>query len=389
MIFIQSRPSHTRAEKAPLAHRTAGICLRLFLFLLILRPFVPYTASAAVLKVTVPKMTAVCTGTSVRLSWKKKSSLSGFRIYLTNRKGTTRKIVKTLTKSSCKITGLGKGKTYYFSLRGYRKVGGKRRWTAFGKPVKVLVPADLPPTGASKATIKQLLQVALQPVGSTMYVWGGGWNEEDTAAGTEARSIGISPRWKSFFLSQDASYDYNNTRYQIHDGLDCSGYVGWVIYNIMEKTDGNEGYVLYAQQMAQNYADRGWGDYISRQEVCDYKAGDIMSSACDDCGHVWIVVGPCSDGSVLLLHASPPGVHLAGTPTPSGENASEAWRLASTCMRKYFPQWFAQYPECLVSSSYLSHYCQMRWSLSDTSVLSDPDGYRDKNAGEIIRDLFS
>ena len=370
-----------------LPHSRARI--RLFLLLLMLLPGFSRMASAAVLKVTVPKMTAVCTGTTVRLSWKKKSTLSGYRVYLTNRKGTARKIVKTLTKTSWKVTGLQKGKTYYFSLRGYRKVSGKRRWTAFGKPLKVRVPADLAPTGASRATIKRLLQVALQPVGSTMYVWGGGWNEEDTAAGIEARTIGVSPKWKNFFLQQDASYDYHNTRYQIHNGLDCSGYVGWVIYNIMEKTDGNDGYVMYAQQMAQNYAGQGWGEYISRWQVHDYKAGDIMSSACSDCGHVWIVVGQCSDGSVLLLHASPPGVRLAGTPTPSGTSASEAWRLASSFMRKYYPQWFARYPKCLVSMSYLSHYCQMRWSLTDTSVLSDPDGYRDKNAGDIIRDLFS
>ena len=77
-----------------------------------------------------------------------------------------------------------------------------------------------------KRTLYNLLLTAIEPLGHTMYVWGGGWNEEDTAAGEEARSIGESPRWKEFFEMQDSTYNYENTRYQIHDGLDCSGYVG-------------------------------------------------------------------------------------------------------------------------------------------------------------------
>ena len=78
-------------------------------------------------------------------------------------------------------------------------------------------------------TLANLLVTAKAPLGSTMYIWGGGWNEEDTAAGEEATSIGVSARWAEFAALQGATYDYNTTRYQIHDGLDCSGYVGWLV----------------------------------------------------------------------------------------------------------------------------------------------------------------
>ena len=41
--------------------------------------------------------------------------------------------------------------------------------------------------------------VATEPIGKCLYVYGGGWNEEDTAAGVEALSYGISPVWVDFY----------------------------------------------------------------------------------------------------------------------------------------------------------------------------------------------
>ena len=58
-----------------------------------------------------------------------------------------------------------------------------------------------------KATIKRLIQVALQPVGSTMYVWGGGWNQTDDGSGIESTTIGVPSRWAIFFRSQTKDYE--------------------------------------------------------------------------------------------------------------------------------------------------------------------------------------
>lgn len=89
------------------------------------------------------------------------------------------------------------------------------------------------------------LKNALKPVGQTLYIYGGGWNEAQTGSGNEALTLGLSKEWKSFYDSQDSSYNYENYMYEIHKGLDCSGYVGWTIYNTLEtKSNHGDGYVL-------------------------------------------------------------------------------------------------------------------------------------------------
>lgn len=291
--------------------------------------------------------------------------------------------------------------------------------------------------------LKFFLQTALLPVGSAMYVWGGGWNESDTGAGREACTLGVSPRWKEFAQKQTASYDYRTTRYQIHDGLDCSGYVGWCIYNLMhmplsnashhfmlshpESTDTAQrcihskntstpsvrsatpyGYVMPAHHMAANFAARGWGTFIPRSQITAYHAGDIMSSR----GHVWIAVGQCDDGSIVLLHSNPPGVRLCGTPdidcasnschpsdacrTPGSSRIppapditdSQAVRLASHYMRTYYPDWYSRYPDCSCDSSYLRDYDQMRWDTSGEAALTDSEGFQKMSASTVLKNLF-
>jgi len=232
---------------------------------------------------------------------------------------------------------------------------------------------------AGKQSIANLLLTALQPVGNTMYVWGGGWNEEDDGAGYETRRIGVSPRWKQFAEEQGADYDFKNTRYQIHDGLDCSGYVGWVIYNVFEDCSGRAGYVMPASYMAWEFAGMGWGQYTPAEQVKDWKAGDIMSAK----GHVWISMGMCEDGSVLLLHASPPGVILCGTAQTGIK--SIAVLLAEQYMSKYYPGWYERYPECGRDIAYLKKSARMRWN---RATLSDNENLTLKSASEVMAWLF-
>lgn len=229
-------------------------------------------------------------------------------------------------------------------------------------------------------SIERLLLLAKEPLGRTMYVWGGGWNEEDTGAGVEARSLGVSPAWEEFAAGQDETYDYKENRYRIHDGLDCSGYIGWVVYNLLETRNGEEGYVMKASDMAGNFAARGFGELTPAEEVSDWQAGDIMSM--DD--HVWMALGTCEDGSVVLLHASPPGVILSGTKLPDGE-VSRAQLLAKQYMSVYYPQWYERYPETGCDYRYLTQADRMRWS---PEILSDEQGLREMSAQEVLQWLF-
>lgn len=65
-----------------------------------------------------------------------------------------------------------------------------------------------------------------------MYIWGGGWNKADTGAGTDGLRIGLNASWRKFCAKQKASYNYRKHRFAFGNGLDCSGFVGWSVYNI-------------------------------------------------------------------------------------------------------------------------------------------------------------
>jgi len=57
-------------------------------------------------------------------------------------------------------------------------------------------------------------------------------------------------------------------------------------------------------------------------------------------------------------------------------------------MEKYYPDWYKKYPDCERGFSYLEDYAQFRWDVSGNSVMSDPDGYRSKDADAILKDLL-
>ncbi len=240
-----------------------------------------------------------------------------------------------------------------------------------------------------RSTIKRLLQTAMKPVGSTMYVWGGGWSPAGTAD-TVTRSIGVHWQWKNYFDQQNASYNYKNMPSYNDNGLDCSGYVGWVIYNTFNRSSGHSGYVMGAEFQARTFANYGWGSYTPYYSVGDYRPGDIMSLAE---GHVYIVLGPCSDGSVVLLHSSPNGVMISGTTTRSGSKDSEAIALSDRYMRYYYPAAYQKFNtterHIWRDEEYLTSYSRMRWYLDGpSSMLSDPDGYASMSAAQVLRDLF-
>lgn len=354
-------------------HLLSGAAFFLVLLLLVFTRDV----SAASFSQKAPEPTFKWKDTTLIIRWDKRADLTGYKVYTCDASGKKRVLIQKTHSNKITLKNLKTGTIGYYQVRGYLQKKGKVSYTECSRPLKVQV--------YPRSTLKQLLLTALEPVGSTMYVWGGGWDEADVGAGIDARTLGVSPRWKQFFQNQTSSYNYQNTRYQIRNGLDCSGYVGWCIYNIMETRNGRSGYVMYAQQMAQNFASRGWGKYAAPSAVRNHRAGDIMSTSS---GHVWIAVGSCTDGSVVLLHSSPPGVQLVGTPTPSGNGNSRAVYLARYYMKKYFPEWYRKFPNCSRGISYLTQYSQMRWDITGNAVMTDPDDYRNKTADQILKDLF-
>lgn len=239
--------------------------------------------------------------------------------------------------------------------------------------------ASLPKPGDH--SIQNLLMTALQPVGKTMYIWGGGWNEADNGAGEEAVKFGVSKTWEEFAAKQNSAYDYNTTRYQIHNGLDCSGYMGWLVYNVIENEEGKAGYVMKSTEMAPKLAEKGFGTYAAVGTVSTWKAGDVASMQ----GHVWLSLGTCEDGSVLLVHASPPGVKISGTLLANGSR-SKAVELAENIMKNNYADWYNRYPDCTVPYSYLTKSGVFSWGVD---TLSDEWKFREMSAEEVAKQLFN
>lgn len=246
-------------------------------------------------------------------------------------------------------------------------------------------------------TVKNFLSTAIQPVGKTCYIWGGGWNDEDTGAGDSAKHIDVCQIWKQFFEKQNEKYNFRDYAVSKNGkklipipkylplGLDCSGYRGWVLYNVFHtKSDEGDGYIFPHERRVSHFVESGWGASINPKDIKDYKAGDIL----DKSGHVYICIGQCSDKSVVLFHSSPPGVHICGTATPDGNKSSKAVALAKKYMTKYYPDWNKKFSHFgyVRGREYLTEYTQLRWNIG--GAMKDPDNYTKMTPEEVLNDLF-
>ena len=233
-------------------------------------------------------------------------------------------------------------------------------------------------------TLKGFLLNAFLPLGRTCYVWGGGWDADDEGASIAARTMGVNPRWEEFYRLQGSEYNFREHPSNTDDGLDCSGYVGWAVYNTMETENGRPGYVMPSTDTARRLAeDYGFGTYTLAADITDRRPGDVMSVK----GHVYIMLGTCSDGSILFVHSSVHGVQLGSSPVPGSDDAagSEACALAKEYMTRCFPDYIAKFPKIERGRKYLEEYNQFRWS---GDVLTDPDGIYEKSPQDILEELF-
>lgn len=219
------------------------------------------------------------------------------------------------------------------------------------------------PSPEPKPTLTDFLKTAMIPKDQVLYVWGGGWNEEDTGGNEETNSLGMPPSWADFFQANATGYFAEDHRFEIHNGLDCSGYVGWTLYNTLnEKRD----YVVQARTCDEFLSDLGLGFRKDVQDVTEILPGDIMT----DDGHIYIALGQYPDGSILLIHSSPPGVHISGT---SGMAYETALNYQNNPWDPY------------VDDRYL-YYDQFRFS---DVVLSDPDHLRLMSPDQVLSFLLN
>ncbi len=241
-----------------------------------------------------------------------------------------------------------------------------------------------PPEGR---TLAAFLSAALRPVGQTLYVYGGGWDLHDQGSGPQSVCPGLSPTWGRFFRRQDAFYDYRLWRGSpphrwnpyYYAGLDCSGYVGWAVYSALYAVHGAPGFVYPSTSMARSLAGcPGLGTWTV-PETDDYLPGDIVSID----GHIWICLGRCPDGSLVILHSTPSlsragrpggGVQLSGL---GRRPDCQATRLAQWYMETRCPAWSLRYPAVSKPWHVYTQFTapgsgRFRWDLEGGGLLSDP-----------------
>ena len=135
--------------------------------------------------------------------------------------------------------------------------------------------------GDSMPSLKQLIKTALIPVGKTLYVWGGGWNQDDSGAGESSLSLGARCTWEIFFNLYGKEYDFEKTRLMRNMGLDCSGYIGWVLYNVFYGEQKRNGFVFKAKDTAFKLHERrdnrfyGWR-HNERKKSCLHGFGKLF-----------------------------------------------------------------------------------------------------------------
>ena len=244
---------------------------------------------------------------------------------------------------------------------------------------------DPSPNGnTGNKTIKNYLAGALLPVGKALYVWGGGWNDSTRKGLSDTMTS-----WYNKWSANPSSYDYNNYRdlstSNRAKGFDCSGFVGWSAYQVMQTQSGvGYGYTVVSGEIGSYYKGKGWGSIVNQsylsQNGWELKPGDIGYND----GHTWIVLGQCSDKSVVIIHSTPQaGVQISGTTTPTGSYSSEAAALAKKYMSLYSGYSIFNYHPSV--GNYIRNGNYLRWN-GDT--LSDPDGYYNMTADQILYDLF-
>ena len=275
-----------------------------------------------------------------------------------------------------------------------------------------------------KRTVKNFLQTALMPVGRTLYVFGGGWDWQDMGFSDVSRTIGLLGEWEKFFGSQDANYSYKNPDDKSHtpypfggwnqyyyQGLDCSAYVSWTLYNtFFGKSLVYPGLGGNSRAIRDNLAKKyklGKGEHF----LGKLYPGDIVSIS----GHVWICVGVCNDGSIVILHSSPTvsragaaggGVQLTAL-SAKGERDTqcEAYKLVSHYMEQYYPQWSLRYSAAVKDTKVYLDFPDdkptvgvFHWNVTDKALqtsgmeligLADPEGLRGMSANEVLAVIFN
>jgi hypothetical protein len=127
------------------------------------------------------------------------------------------------------------------------------------------------------------------------------------------------------------------------------------------------------------------------------KPGDVMSIN----GHVWISLGTCDDGSVVIVHSTPAnsrtgqpggGVEISAIGTTE---KCEAYILADHYMSEYYPKWYERYPVKLAEPEVYFTFegenaGRFTWNTENTTDgITDPERVSEKSPEDVLKMLFA
>lgn len=103
------------------------------------------------------KITATQSTSAIKLSWKKVTGATGYRVYQYNSSTGKYKALKTLTGTSYTVKNLKTGTTYKFAVKAYTKDDGETLWAISSKTIttatKPVTPTIKITAGSKKATL--------------------------------------------------------------------------------------------------------------------------------------------------------------------------------------------------------------------------------------------
>ncbi len=155
---------------------------------------------------------------SVTLSWTRVPGAAGYRVY--NRADGKWVSLKTVTDTSCEVTGLESDTVYNLAIRAYTKVDGATQWYGYGKKTKIITaPSEKDLTGGRYEEFREFLFYSDYSLDFTYYEtdgYGAGeWIESKLAIKGDDFYVG---EWYEADAT-DVVYTYSNNRIYIinHD----------------------------------------------------------------------------------------------------------------------------------------------------------------------------
>lgn len=187
----------------------------LVMVLLIGIGFAPATSvQAATSKVGVPTLKVKNTdvGADLKVTWKKVSGASGYVVYMSTTKSKGYSKVATTTKASYTTSKVKKNKTYYFKVKAYKTVDGKKVYSSYSKAV-------------SGKTSKYLLNTVIDEGGQEVYFY---WLWDGKSAARDENF------WKAFHECEDILLERYNGKTKKPVG--SSKNVDDIVYSLNGKT---------------------------------------------------------------------------------------------------------------------------------------------------------